>query len=249
MSKLILKPLLQKVEGILTLSNDEIEALNALPARVGEYAKGEVLINEGERPTQSFIILSGVTCMYKHASEGGRQILIFHFPGDFPDLQSLHLNVLDMTVAAVARAKVAFVHHRDIRTLYARYPRVGEALWRVSLVDAAILRERMLNLGQRKAYARIAHFLCEMVIRMKLSAMGEGNTYPLPFTQQEIGDALGLTNIHVNRIVQGLREDKMIDVTRGKLVVLNWKRLQNAADFDTTYLHLTRTQKMQLSAT
>lgn len=246
MPRIALNPLLQKVEGILTLSNDEIDALNALPTRVAEYAKGGVLIEEGDRPRHSFIILSGVTCMYKHASEGGRQILIFHFPGDFPDLQSLHLNVLDMSVAAVSRAKVAFVPHQDIRTLYARYPRVGEALWRMSLVDAAILRERMLNLGQRKAYARIAHFLCEMVVRMRLSGMNEGNTYPLPFTQQEIGDALGLTNIHVNRIMQGFREEKTIELSRNKLIVVNWKRLQNAADFDTTYLHLTRTQKMQL---
>lgn len=224
-------------------------ALGALPIKVGDFAKGDELIGEGDRPTQSFAIRNGMTCMYKTSSEGRRQILILHFPGDFPDLQSLHINVLDMTVAAMApRTTVTFVQHQDIRMLYARYPRVGEALWRMSLVDAAILRERMLNLGQRKAFERIAHFFCEIVVRSKLADLMDHDAVPLPLTQQEIGDALGLSNIHVNRITQELKEKKLMEIRRGRLTVLNWKKLQAAADFDTTYLHLTPAQKLILAS-
>ncbi len=247
MSKHALRLLIRKIETIVALTNDEIEALNELPVRIGDHAKGTVLVREGDRPTQSFTVLSGVTCMYKHSAEGRRQILIFHFPGDFPDLQSLHLNVLDMSVSAMSRAKVAYFQHQDIRLLYARFPRLGEALWRMSLVDAAILRERMLNLGQRAAYPRLAHFFCEMVVRTKLAHDVEGPVFPLPFTQQEIGDALGLSNIHVNRITQELREEGLIETKRGRLIVMNWKKLQKAADFDTGYLHLTPSQKQLLA--
>lgn len=248
MSAKALAPLIHKLETTLTLTNDEAAALIGLPVRLREFAKGEVLIREGERPTQSFTVIEGTTVMYKTSNEGRRQILIFHLSGDFPDLQSLHLNVLDMSIAAVTRARIGFVQHQDIRLLYARFPRVGEALWRASLIDAAILRERMLNLGQQNAYRRIAHFFCEIFIRMRLANLADGDTVPLPFTQQETGDALGLSNIHVNRITQELKDDKLIDTKRGRLIVLNWKKLQKAADFDPTYLHLTPAQKILLSA-
>lgn len=247
MSKHALRPLIRKLETILTLTNDELDALGRLPVRIGDFAKGSVLIREGDRPTHSFSVLSGLTCMYKHSAEGRRQILIFHFPGDFPDLQSLHLNVLDMSVAAMSRAKVAFVQHQDIRLLYNRYPRLGEALWRISLVDAAILRERMLNLGQRSARPRIAHFFCEMVVRMRLAELVANDVVPLPLTQQEIGDALGLSNIHVNRITQEMKDEGLVETRRGRLKVLNWKKLQKIADFDLTYLHLTTSQKQLLA--
>lgn len=244
--KTLLQPLLRKLETTFALSNDELAALHALPIKVGEFAKGEQLVGEGDRPIHSFAIQSGLTCMYKNSSTGRRQILIFHFPGDFPDLQSLHINVLDMSIAAMARTKVTFVKHQDIRMMYARYPRLGEALWRMSLVDAAILRERMLNLGQRKAFERISHFFCEMVVRSKLAELMVDDTVPMPLTQQEIGDALGLSNIHVNRITQELKEKKLMEVRRGRLHVLNWKQLRAAADFDATYLHLTPAQKLLL---
>jgi CRP-like cAMP-binding protein len=248
MSAKALDPLIRKLETTLTLTNDEVAAIGGLPIRIRDFAKGEVLIREGERPTQSFTIIEGATAMYKTSSAGRRQILIFHVNGDFPDLQSLHLNVLDMSISAVTPTRIGFVQHQDIRLLYGRFPRVGEALWRTSLIDAAILRERMLNLGQQTAYQRIAHFFCEIFIRMRLAGMTEGEAVPMPFTQQETGDALGLSNIHVNRITQELKDDKLIDTKRGRLIVLNWKKLQKAADFDPTYLHLTPAQKILLSA-
>jgi CRP-like cAMP-binding protein len=249
MSAKALSPLIHKLETMLTLTNDEVVALDALPVRLKEFAKGEVVIREGERPTQSFTIIEGVTIAYKTSTEGRRQILLFHLAGDFPDLQSLHLNVLDMSIATVTRTRIGFVQHQDIRLLYGRFPRLGEALWRLSLLDTAILRERMLTLGQQTAYQRIAHFFCEIWIRMRLAGLADGDAVPLPFTQQETGDTLGLSNIHVNRITQELKDDKLIDTKRGRLIVLNWKKLEKAADFDATYLHLTPAQKILLTAT
>ncbi|MGE4061930.1 MAG: Crp/Fnr family transcriptional regulator [Rhodospirillaceae bacterium] len=229
------------------MTNDEAAALNALPVRMKEFAKGETLVREGERPTQSFTITEGLTAIYKTSNEGRRQIMIFQVPGDFPDLQSLHLNVLDMSIVAVSKVKVGFIQHQDIRLTYHRFPRLGEALWRMSLVDAAMLRERMLNLGQRKAHPRVAHFFCEMYVRLKLAGCElSDQKVSLPLTQQEIGDALGLSNVHVNRVVQDLKEDGLMEMKRGWLRVLNWKRLQKAAAYDMTYLHLTPAQRLLL---
>lgn len=244
----VLSPLVRKLETTLTLTNDETAAICALPVRLKEYAKGQVIIREGERPIHSFTIIEGVSAVYKTSSEGRRQILIFHVAGDFPDLQTLHLNVLDMSIFAVVRTRIGMVQHEDIRMLYRQYPRVGEALWRMSLLDGAILRERMLNLGQQSAYQRIAHFFCEVTMRMKLAELSDGVAVPMPFTQQEIGDAVGLSNIHVNRITQELKDADLIDAKRGRLLVKNWKKLKEAADFDPTYLHLTPAQKHLLAA-
>ncbi len=205
-----------------------------------------VFFREGDRPTHSFAVLSGVTSMYKHSGEGKRQLLIFHFPGDIPDLQSLYLNVLDMGVTAMCKSRIAMIPHEHIRRLYQRFPRIGEGLWRATLVDAAILRERLLNLGQRDAHARIAHLICEFVVRTQLAGIAEEEVCPFPLTQQEIGDALGLSNIHVNRITAELRAEKLADARNGKLTILNWKKLMEAADFDLTYLHLTPHQRAHL---
>lgn len=233
---------------VTRLTKAEADALCGLPVEIGEYAKGAVIIREGDRPSQSFLVLAGMTCMFKHSEDGRRQILIFHFSGDVPDLQSLHLDVLDMSVAAVNRAKVAFIDHEDIRKVYRDYPRLGDLLWRMTLVDAAILREWMLNLGQRDAYGKLTHFFCEMAVRMKLAGLGDLGTFSLPLTQQEIGDAVGLSNIHVNRVYQTLREEGMIELKRGKMIISDWNRLQRAAGFDMTYLHLTPGQKRLLAS-
>jgi CRP-like cAMP-binding protein len=247
MSKVALAPLIRKIETVFTLTNDEAKAIAALPVRIQQFAKGGVIVQEGDRPTQSFAVISGITCMFKHSSEGHRQILIFHFKGDMPDLQSLHLNVLDMSVAAVTPVKLGFIQHEDIRQLYRRFPRIGDVLWRDALITSAILREWMMVLGQRDAYAKLAHFLCEMAVRMKLAGLDEDGTYAFPITQQEIGDAIGLSHIHVNRMAQILKEKGLVEMKRGKLLVREWSKLCKAATFDPTYLHLTPAQKNLLA--
>lgn len=248
MPQRLLSQFIRKIEAVHKLTDAEIDALRALPTEVADYAKGDQIVREGDRAKHSFLVLSGLTCMLKHSEDGQRQILIFHFPGDVPDLQSLHLEVLDMSVSAASRAKIAFIPHEAIRRVYRSHPRVGELLWRMSLIDAAILREWILSLGQRDAYSRLTHFFCEMVVRMRLAELGDDGMFPFPLTQQEIADAVGLSNIHVNRVYQTMREDKLIELKRGKLIVPNWSRLQRAAAYDMTYLHLTPAQKRLINA-
>jgi CRP-like cAMP-binding protein len=247
MPKQVLQRLIDKIGSTISLRNEEIAALESLPVHVKELARGEAIVREGDRPRHSFVILTGSTCAWKYTGRGARQILMFHIPSDIPDLQSLHLDTLDFGVSAATQTRVGLIPHRDIRTMCHRLPRLADALWRITLVDAAFFREWELNLGQRDAHERVAHFFCEMAARMKLVGLGD-NTFAMPLTQQEIGDATGLTGIHVNRVERALRSAGLSELKRGKLTILDWKGLREAGDFDPAYLHLTPAQQRLLAS-
>jgi CRP-like cAMP-binding protein len=186
------------------------------------------------------VVLEGFTCMFKLTPKGERQIMAFHIPGDVPDLQSLHLKTLDNSVGTITRCKVGFIQHETLRELCRRHTRIGEALWRETLIDASIFREWMLNIGRREAYSRLAHLLCEMVTRMRAVGLVDDQTCELPITQGELADATGISTVHVNRTLQELRGAGLITLRAGALTVNDWDGLKRAGEFDPTYLHLMR---------
>ena len=169
-------PLIRKLENRFTLTCDEKQAIHHLPARLGEVKGDQDIVREGDRPLRCCFVLEGVTCTYKIAGEGKRQITNFHIAGDGPDLQSLHLENLDVSISTLTPCKLGFVPHEDIRDLCARFPRIAGALWRETLIDASIFREWMVNVGQRPARVRIAHLMCEMVVRFQAIGQAEGLT-------------------------------------------------------------------------
>ena len=122
------------------------------------------------------------------------------------------------------------------------YPRIARALWRETLIDASIFREWTVNIGRREAYARISHLLCEILVRLKAVGLAEDQTCEIPITQSEFADATGLSNVHVNRVLQELRADGLIILKGSTLKVPNWENLKSAGDFDPTYLHLRNKQ-------
>jgi CRP-like cAMP-binding protein len=155
-----------------------------------------------------------------------------------PDLQSLFLKVMDHSIGTLTASKLAFVSHEAMRDLLHRHPRLAEAFWRDTLVDAAIFREWMVGLGRREAFARIAHLICELFIRLRAVGLVNGYAYELPLTQAELGDALGLSTVHVNRVLKELRNQGLV-VLKGKhLVIPDWEKLKEAGEFDPTYLHV-----------
>ena len=134
--------------------------------------------------------------------------------------------------------KLAFISHQSLTQMFRRCPRLADVMWRDTLIDAAIFREWMVGMGRRSAYTRIAHVLCEVFVRLRAVGLANGLECELPITQAELGDALGLSTVHVNRSVQELRGDGLIELRRGFLTVLNWDGLKKAGEFDPTYLHL-----------
>ena len=196
------------------------------------------IVREGDHPSRSCLILSGCACTYKMSKNGKRQIVSFNLPGDIPDLQSLHLEVLDNSLGTITPCSVGFIPHETLDKLCERHYRIAKAFWRENLIEGAIYREWMTSIGQRQAYARIAHLLCEMLVRLRAVGLVNGYSCNWPITQGEIGDALGITTVHVNRVFQAMRADGLIELKGERLNIPNWNRLKEAGDFDPTYLHL-----------
>ncbi|WP_348642446.1 Crp/Fnr family transcriptional regulator [Methylobacterium sp. WL2] len=122
--------------------------------------------------------------------------------------------------------------------MFRAHPRIGDAFWRVTLIDAALCREWLLNIGRREAYSRMAHLFCELITRLDAVGLAPDRTCRLPMTQLEIGDALGITAVHVNRVMRDLTAAELVTVRSRRLTVHDWEGLKAVAEFDPTYLHL-----------
>lgn len=232
--------LIKKLQSITNLSRDDAQALRTLPTALKTLEENADVVREGDRPSQCCILVEGFLCRYIMTPRGTRQITSLHLPGDMPDLQSLHLDVMDHSVGVMARSTVAFVPHVAVRDLAARHPAIANALWRDTLVDAAIFREWVVNLGARSAYQRGAHLMCEVFYKARAVGVSARNSCAFPLTQQELGDAMGISTVHVNRTIQKLRGEKLITLSRDRLTILDLKKLAVAGEFNPNYLHLNR---------
>jgi CRP-like cAMP-binding protein len=230
--------LIRKLLSISPLSGDEKDCLATLPLASKSFPADHDIVREGDRPSECCLVIEGFVCRYKLTVAGKRQIFSFHLPGDLPDLQSLHLRVMDHSLMTLTPSKLAFIPHESLRRLMHRCPRVADVLWRDTLIDAAVFREWMIGIGRRTATTRIAHVLCEILLRMKAVGLANEHACELPVTQAELGDALGLSTVHVNRSLQELRSDGLITLRGGLLTVEDWGGLKKAGEFDPTYLHL-----------
>jgi CRP-like cAMP-binding protein len=235
-------PLIRKLESVYVLADNERDALQNLPMQITDIRAGQDIVREGDRPSRSFVVLEGFACSFKMTSKGRRQIMAFYILGDIPDLQSLLLRTLDHSLGTITPCRVGFMQHETLRALCQQFPRIGEAFWRNTLIDASVFREWVANIGRRDAYNRIAHLICELVVRMRAVGLTEGDTVELPITQREIGDAMGLSNVHVNRVLTDLRKEGLIEIDRRRIRVPDWEKLKVVGDFDPTYLHLEREQ-------
>jgi CRP-like cAMP-binding protein len=235
-------PLIRKLDSIFTLTDDERQALETLPMQVVVIKEDQDIVRAGDSPSRSCLLLSGFACVYKLTGDGKRQIAGFSIAGDIPDLQSLHLDVLDNSIGTLTPCRVGFIPHKALRDLCECYPRITAAFWRETLIDAAIFREWVLNVGQREAYSRMAHVFCEMLVRLKAVGLADDHGCDLPITQAEFADALGVTTVHVNRVLQEMRANGIIELRGDRLNIPDWETLKRAGDFDPTYLHLKRDQ-------
>lgn len=231
-------PLVRNLENVAPLTDASKKALAELAMQVVHVEADREVLREGDRATQCCVVLEGFMINYKVTKKGERQILAYHLPGDIPDLQSLHLAVLDSSLGTVTPCKLGFVPHKDLWEICAREPDVGRACWRWTLIMASIYREWVTNVGQREAPARIGHLLCEIVVRMETMGLAEGRNCPLPLTQTELADATGMSTVHVNRTLQELRNAGIISWKDKTLSILDWGRLKRIGEFDPGYLHL-----------
>lgn len=196
------------------------------------------LVREGDHLDRLHVVLDGWACRFKLLPDGRRQITSVLLPGDICDLDSLYVTKSDYAVGTLTACTVATIARSALRELAAQHPAISEALGFLMAVDNAMLTERSACLGRRSAREHLAHFLCELLMRLKLVGQARGNGFMLSITQEEIGDALGLTAVHVNRVLQGLRNDGMIEQRGHQVVICEWHVLRRIAAFRSGYLHM-----------
>ncbi|MGJ4930210.1 Crp/Fnr family transcriptional regulator [Bradyrhizobium sp. HKCCYLS2038] len=213
----------------------EIRNFNFVPR---ELADQEDLIRQGDEPDKSVVVMSGWVARYHLLPGGSRQYLSFHMAGDWPDAQALFLDRMDHAVCAIGPAMVASVAHKEMTRAISRRPALGFAIWRETLIDAAIFREAITNNSARRKPARMAHLFCELFYRARALGHVRGDQLQLPVSLIQLGETLGMAIATVNRTLLELRASRAADFRSGTLSVHNWSRLCALGEFDPNYLHL-----------
>jgi CRP-like cAMP-binding protein len=196
------------------------------------------LVREGEPPEICALLITGFAYRHKVTGDGERQIMSVHMPGEFLDLQNCFLEVADHNVQALTRCEIATVPASALRKLSQEHPAVARAMWIDTLVDAAIFREWIVNVGRRDSLSRISHLLCELALRLQAAGLARDHRYEMPMTQEQIADCTGLTPVHVNRVLKELGRMGLIEREKRSVSILQWDRLQAIGDFNSRYLHL-----------
>jgi CRP-like cAMP-binding protein len=220
------------------LSDSDKDAIRTLPLTYRTLEPAAYIVREGEPPVICAMLLSGFAYRHKVTGDGQRQIMSVHMPGEFLDLQNSFLEIADHNVQALTRCDVAVVAVGALRSLSAEHPTVGRAMWIETLIDAAIFREWIVNVGRRDSISRISHLLCEFALRLEAAGLAQEHSYQMPMTQEQIADCTGLTPVHVNRVLKELGRQGLIDRDKRSVSIVDWNRLQQIGDFNTRYLHL-----------
>lgn len=230
--------LVRRLGANCPLSDEDRAAVLALPFTPKSLPPSTYISREGEPATTCAVLVTGFAYRHKLTYSGARQIVSLHIPGDALDFQSLTLGFVDHNVQTLTHAEVAVVRLSHWRELIAERPSIGRAVMHNLLVEASILREWLLNVGRRTARERLAHLLCEYAVRLDRQGLSERQGYELHMTQEQIGDALGLTSVHVNRSLRALEQEGLVK-RQGRIVSFpDTVRLRKVADFSELYLHL-----------
>lgn len=220
------------------LSEDEKRVLREITSRTKDYKAHDDIVQEGSSPAHSCLIIEGFAIRHRHLEDGRRQITAFHIPGDFADLHSFLLKKMDDGVGALTPCTVAHVAHSDLQRVTKEYPYLARLLWFSTLVDGAVHRAWITAIGAMDARERLAHFLCEICDRLKAMGMLKDESYTLPITQEVLGNAFGLSSVHVNRMLGDLRAEGLITLKGRNLAICDWQALRRVAHYSPDYLHI-----------
>ena len=231
-------PLVRKLESFTILSDGDRTVLEGISGHPRTVAARTDLIREGDKPKSLFLILEGMACRHKVRVTGARQIMAYLLPGDLCDLDVTLLNAMDHTITTLSACKVVYIAPETISDLTAHYPQIARALRMSTLVDEATLREWLMGVGCRSGVERIAHLFCELMVRMQAVRLVSEDGFAFPLTQAILAETIGLSSVHLNRMLQELRRERLITLRRGRLTILDMPRLKALAEFKANYLHL-----------
>jgi CRP-like cAMP-binding protein len=230
--------MIKKFAAHAAISVEDRASLFGLPYALRAFETNTYLVREGDNPDRCCAVVSGYAYRSKTTGDGRRQIVSIHGPGEVVDLQQLYLHIADNNVQAMTRCEVVTIPCEALRKLAVQRPTVAHAIFTAGTVELSVTREWMLNIGRRDACTRMAHLLCELAVRLAQPGSLARLTYELPMTQEQLGDALGLTAVHVSRTIKQLVRDGLIVHNKRAVQIPNWELLVKAGDFNTRYLHL-----------
>jgi CRP-like cAMP-binding protein len=236
--------LLKRLDWRDHVAEEEREALRAAAGRVRYFAAGEVMAEQHSSPKTSLLLASGMAARHNMLEMGEQQITAFHILGDFVDLHALLISRLDHAVSAVTDVAAIEFPHDKLLQITERLPHLTRMLWLSTIMDGAIHRQWLVAMGRMPALGHIAHLFCEHFVRARVVGLVQNeDSFPFEITQSALADALGLSTVHVNRMVQELRRQHLLEWENGVATIFDWKTLQRVGQFDDTYLDLERQQR------
>jgi len=228
--------LARKLSNFIRLSPAELDCLTEIQAKPQKIDAQTDIVHEGQTGHHAYILQRGWAYCYKLLPDGGRQVITFSLPGDFMGLRSVLLRTSDHSFSSVSDVLVSTIAVPRMIRLFTEFPRLGAALlWAVSR-DEAVMVEHLVGIGRRSAIERMAHFFLELGQRLQLVGMATETKFECPLNQYLLADALGLTAIHVNRVLRQLREQGLITLKEHHVVIEDPKGLMKLAGFDNAYL-------------
>jgi CRP-like cAMP-binding protein len=227
----------EKLSGFAKLPAGDVAALQALTGKARRVAGKVDLIREGDEPGPVFVILDGWACRYKILPKGTRQITAFMLPGDCCDLHIAMLKQMDHGIQTVTACSVATISRSEMTALLDERPNIARALYIAQLIDESTLRSWIVSMGRRSSVERLAHLMCELYLRASAVEGVGGATIDLPLSQVQLADAMGMTPVHINRVLKELREAGAMEIRRGHLSITDPVKLVHIAGFDENYLH------------
>ncbi|WP_373488570.1 Crp/Fnr family transcriptional regulator [Blastomonas sp.] len=227
----------KKLSGLADLAAADALALETATAHPRRYNARQDLIREGDEPGPMFVVLEGWVCRYKILPSGSRQIMAFLMPGDACDLHIKLLAAMDHSIQAITPAMVATVTKVDMQAMMHKHPNIANAMYSAQLVDEGVMRAWIFSMGRRSSVERVAHLICELYLRARNIGLTDDDEFDLPLSQLVLADALGMTAVHINRILKELRLAGAMSLKRGSVTILDPVKLIQIAGFDENYLH------------
>ena len=232
-------PLTRKLSAFVALSETELAVLARFHQRRRSFVAGRDMVLQGQSTQAAYILSAGWVCSYKIQSDGTRQIVDFQVPGDFLGLRSVLLRTSDHSFEPIGDIEAAEVLASDLLEAFSETPRLATAILWAASRDEAMVVEHLVGLGRREADARMAHYLLELGSKLALVGMGSKEGYDCPLTQYHLADALGLSAVHVNRVLRQLRESGLVTFRDGHVAIHDYGKLADLAGFDPEYLDQT----------
>ena len=230
------RPLTDKLARLVALAPDEIAVLEDLQSTTRIVRRNREIVTEGKKYDALFVLIDGISMRYRILHDGRRQIMNIALPGDFIGFPSNFFEEALYSVSALVESVVSPVPFAKLFGVFDSHPRLAAAIFWSFACETAMYAEHLIDVGRRSALERVAHFLLELLTRLKNIGLADERSFRMPLTQELIADALGLSVPHVNRTLRQLRDDELVSIEQNIVIVNNVEELAALADFKKSYL-------------